>query len=271
MSDHGATPRKLGREDTAILIPVRLGGSRFPDKALEALWGKPLFWWAYRAAQASGLAAAVRVITDSKSVFNCCMSFKPWIDCVRLDENHPTGSDRLASAIGGECARIDNLAHLGGNDDPIEKAKIIINLQCDDPQVTPNDLALLAHAMWDSKTVQVATLATPLHSEDRSNPNVVTVIVDRRDRALYFTRSIMPNQRQRCLHHLGVYAFRRGALESFGRYPRGHLERAESLEQLRLVEEGVPINVVRIEGQRRAVNVKEDLEWLQQQKSPATT
>ncbi len=257
MSDHGATPRKLGREDTAILIPVRLGGRRFPDKALETLWGEPLFLWAYRAAVVSNVARLVRVVTDSEAIASYCEFGGKEIDCWHFSREFPTGSDRLAAAVQVRAAYLQD-------------TKIIINLQCDEPQVSPNDLALLAHAMWESKMVQVATLATPLTDDDRCYPNSVTVLVDRHDRALFFTRALMyPSQSS--LHHVGVYAFRRGALEAFGRYPRGNLEQSESLEQLRLLEEGVPINVVRIEGQRKSVNSKEDLEWLQKQKSPATT
>jgi len=254
MSVDGLGRRALGPEDTAILIPVRLGGSRFPDKALKLLWGKPLFWWAYRAARQSKVASAVRVVTDSEEVADACHDLPA--ECHYWPQSKPTGSDRLAAVLQSGA---------------IDFAKIIINLQCDEPQITTTDLTVLARAVWESKSVQVATLATPLSCDrdDRSNPNTVKVLLDQRGRALYFTRAILPEHRKSCLAHVGVYAFRRSVLEAFGRYPRGNLEQAESLEQLRLLEEGIPIQIVEINGRRQAVNSKEDLEWLEQQKSPA--
>jgi len=255
MSKDGLNRRALGPAETAILIPVRLGGSRFPDKALKLLWGKPLFYWAYRAAVLSKVASVVRVIAGCSDVVRACMPMG--VDCLLSHHSYPTGSDRLAGIFLVEPELFDT-------------TKAIINLQCDEPQITTTDLTVLAQAVWESRSVQVATLATPL-DYGRHDPNTVKVLVGWGDRALYFTRSTMPEQRLGCLAHVGVYAFRRTALESFGRYPRGRLEQSESLEQLRLIESGVPVSVVSISGNRRAVNSKEDLEWLEQQKSLATT
>lgn len=255
MSKDGLNRQGLGREQTAILIPVRLASSRFPGKPLKTLWGKPLFWWAYRAAVESGVASVVRVVTDSRDVNRACGGLEA--RCLYLpDDQYLTGSDRLAGA----------LAQM-----PEYNRQVIINLQCDEAQITPEDLTLLVHKIWESEAVQVATLACPLWDDEIFSTNATKVLLDHRDRALYFTRAEVATTVSSGLLHIGVYAYRRHALESFGRYPRGDLEVAENLEQLRLLEEGVPIDVVRIEGHRQAVNSKADLEWLQQQESPATT
>jgi 3-deoxy-manno-octulosonate cytidylyltransferase (CMP-KDO synthetase) len=244
MSRDGANPRDLGREEIAILLPVRLAGSRFPGKALEDLRGEPLFMWPYKAAARSGLADTVAVVTDSGQVW--AEADLREVTTISRPEWAATGSDRLANVL---------------SEPSFHKIKLIINLQADEPEVSPNDLRLLVDHMKNNRTCQVATLSCDLPEEDRTNPNVVKVLTDRYDNAVYFTRASVPKS-QLCRAHVGVYAYRRRVLEAFGRYPRGRLEQAENLEQLRLLEEGVPVAVIPLAGRRRSVNVPSDLESL---------
>lgn len=256
MSQDGCNPHPPDRDRIGILIPVRLESRRFAGKALKAVWGQPLLWWAYRAAVACKAAGLVRVVTDSPEVGVWCREHD--VDCYHCALECPTGSDRLAMALGRPES---GLGHLD----------LIIDLQADEPQITAEDLSRLIRYMHDHRTVVVATYGAVLDQGSMTDPNAVKVLLDRHNHALYFTRAAVTFTPCRVFHHIGVYAYRRRILEAYGRYPRGQLEQAESLEQLRFLEEGIPVDVLTIGRQIRGVNTARDLEWLEQQESPAGT
>ena len=163
---------------------------------------------------------------------------------------HPSGSDRIFEAL----ERLD----------PGRKADIVINLQGDFPTISPDNIRDVLPPLADS-AVDIATLAAEIHTEEEAtNPNVVKAvgspIGDRRLRALYFTRARSPHGEGPRYHHIGLYAYRRAALERFVRLPPSPLERQEKLEQLRALEAGMRIDVTIVDTVPRGVDTPADLE-----------
>lgn len=253
MSVDGLNPRMVPREHVGILIPVHMGSTRFPGKALAPLWGRPLCWWPYRHAELSGAAGLVSFVTDSQEV--AAWASQEGLRCCLLPSDAFTGSDRLAAVLEHPGA---NLGHL----------EIVLGLQCDEPDIRPKEIGRLIDYVREHKAVMVATYsaAWPLINFDTLrhaglDPNEVKVIVNHRDQAIYFSR--MPIATATVARkHVGLYCWRRRALESFGHYPRSDAEVAESLEQLRLLDQGVPIHVLHLPRPVHSVNTPEDLKCL---------
>jgi len=237
-------PYVVPAEEIGILIPARMDSSRFPGKPLAQLWGKPLLWWICQIAHSCTRAGLCAVVTPDAEIAAWCSENR--VGCHLDPGKYPTGSDRLAAVLGDPGA---NLGHL----------KIVVDLQCDEPELTGQDLDRLITVLAEHRNVPVVTFAGTLRSDYLLDPNCVKVLLDRRDDAIYFTRAGVVGP---VFHHIGVYGYRRRILESFGRYPRGHLEKAENLEQLRLLEEGVPVRVLTIPRSLRGVNTPEDLACL---------
>lgn len=230
-----------------VLIPARMAATRLPGKPLLELAGLPMIAHVLRRAEASGIGR-VAVATDTAEIAAVVMAHGG--EAVMTRSDHPSGSDRIFEA----ASRLD----------PDCEAEIVVNLQGDFPTITPGNirdvLAPLAEA-----DVDIATLAAEIHTEEEAtNPNVVkavgSVVSPRRLRALYFTRATAPHGEGPRYHHIGLYAYRRKALERFVGLPPSPLERQEKLEQLRALEAGMRIDIGIVDSVPRGVDTPADLE-----------
>lgn len=233
--------------DILTLIPARMASSRLPGKPLADIAGEAMIVRVMHQAQAARLGPVV-VATDSEAIFTCVEKAGGRAIMTRAD--HASGSDRIFEAL---------LAA-----DPDASSPIVINLQGDLPTIPPADLARSVESLTDS-AVDVGTLAAEIRRpEERTDPNVVKVVgtsvAARRLRALYFTRATAPWGEGPLFHHIGVYAYRRHALERFVHLPPSPLERREKLEQLRALEAGMRIDVSIVDTVPLGVDTLEDLE-----------
>ena len=227
---------------TLGVIPARLGSTRLPRKVLLDVAGRPMIEWVWRAATASGQMDHVVVATDSDEVRQVCA--ERGIPAVMTSAECASGSDRVC-----EVARQ-------------MQAEIYVNIQGDEPLLTPGHFAPLL-ALFARSEVRVGTVAVPCPTEDVANPNAVKVVLARNGRALYFSRSTIPFDRDGAgdvavWKHLGLYAYRREALESFARLEPSPLELAERLEQLRMLENGIDLYVGLAEGDTIGVDTEAD-------------
>ena len=233
--------------DILILIPARLSATRLPGKPLADIAGEPMIVHVLRRAQSAKLGAAV-VATDSEAV--AAAVEKAGGRAVMTRADHVSGSDRIFEALSMV--------------DPERQAKIIVNVQGDLPTLAPADIQASV-ALLDDPKVDIGTLAAQIVKDDeRSNPNVVkavgTELSPRRLRALYFTRATAPTGEGPLYHHIGLYAYRRDALERFVGLPPSPLERREKLEQLRALEAGMRIDIAIVGSVPLGVDTPEDLE-----------
>ena len=225
-----------GTVHAIVVIPARYDSSRLPGKVLAPLSGRPMIQHVWERASRSSVQR-VLVATDDLRVAEVVRGFGG--EVVMTAETHPSGSDRVYEAIQGQ---------------PCE---IVVNVQGDEPLLDPALVDRLVQALEQDHQLDVATPAAPLHG-DPDRPSVVKVVADTAGRALYFSRAAIPHGGP-WLHHLGVYAFRRDALERYVGLPRGPLEQGERLEQLRLLEHGLRIGVVLVEQAQPSVDTPEDL------------
>jgi len=228
----------------AAVIPARLHSTRLDRKVLRILAGRPMVEWVWRAAAASGLMDPVVVATDAEEVAVVCR--ERGIPVVMTSPECASGSDRVR-----EVARMID-------------ADIYVNIQGDEPTLTPNFFPPLLD-FFARPEVQVTTLSVPCPDEEIDNPNAVKVVTALDGRALYFTRATVPFDRDHtgvrsCRKHLGIYAYRKAALEKFAELKPSPLERMERLEQLRLLENGIEIYVAEAPCDTIGVDTTEDLE-----------
>ncbi len=239
-----------------VIIPARAASTRLPGKMLADLAGKPMV---VRVAERAKASSANRVVIacDHPDIAQACLSHGVEHLMTRLD--HPSGTDRLA-----EAASLLNLQ----DDD------IVVNVQGDEPLIDPALIDCVAAHLARDPVASIATCAAPIRTaENLFNPNIVKVVCDASDRALYFSRAPIPWQRDApaypdqttgfsvpALHHIGIYAYRVGFLRQYPGLPSGRLERLESLEQLRALEHGFKIAVQTINSHPGAgVDTPEDL------------
>ncbi len=239
------------------VIPARLASTRLPRKILRSIAGRPMLAWVYEAARAAAGLADVIVATDSDEIMDVC-------------RRH------------GWNARMTSPAHRSGTERVHEVASsvaadVYVNIQGDEPLTRPEHVAALLAVMQDP-AVRVGTLKTPAASEDIANPNAVKVVTDSSGRALYFSRATIPYDRDAAANptqakiglawatptlyfkHLGFYAYRQEALDRFVSWPESPLERAERLEQLRFLDNGVGIQVAETPFNTVGVDTEEDLQ-----------
>ncbi len=233
--------------DTLILIPARLTATRLPGKPLADIAGEPMIVHVVRRAEEAGLGQVV-VATDSEVVATAVEKAGGRAVMTRTD--HVSGSDRIFEAL-------DIV-------DPKGIARIVVNVQGDLPTIAPADIKASV-ALLDDPDVDIGTLAAEIVKEDeRTNPNVVkavgTEVSPRRLRALYFTRATAPTGEGPLYHHIGLYAYRRAALERFVKLPPSPLEKRERLEQLRALEAGMRIDIAVVDSVPLGVDTPEDLE-----------
>jgi 3-deoxy-manno-octulosonate cytidylyltransferase (CMP-KDO synthetase) len=227
------------------VIPARWAATRFPGKPLANLAGRPLVVHVLEACQRSGAFAEVLVATDDERIATAVSAAGGLVERTRPD--HPSGTDRVAEV----AARLP------------PTVEVVVNVQGDEPLLHPESLRALA-AAFDDPAVEMATLVRPLRDEERASPNVVKAVLDLRSDALYFTRADVPFQRdaapvQRWAHQ-GLYGYRRSTLLRLATLPPTPLERAESLEQLRALENGIRIRCVPTSHASIGVDTPEDLE-----------
>ncbi|HKF47393.1 MAG TPA: 3-deoxy-manno-octulosonate cytidylyltransferase [Terracidiphilus sp.] len=227
----------------AAVIPARLGSTRLSRKVLRLLAGRPMVEWVWRAAHESGLMDPVVVATDSGEVADACSERR--IPVVMTSPGCASGSDRVREV----AAQLE--------------ADVYVNIQGDEPTLTPEFFPRLL-ALFERPEVQVATLAVRCPAEDIANPSAVKVVTAADGKALYFSRATIPFDRDAAgfvgyRKHLGIYAYRKAALEQFAAMPPGWLESVEKLEQLRLLENGIDIYVAPAPADTIGVDTEEDL------------
>jgi 3-deoxy-manno-octulosonate cytidylyltransferase (CMP-KDO synthetase) len=214
----------------SVIIPARYASSRFPGKPLADLGGKPMVVRVCERAAQSG-AAQVHVATDDERIAAAVRAHGHSVLMTRAD--HPSGTDRLAEAA----------SQLGLEDDAL-----VVNLQGDEPLMRPQLVSEVAAVLEQRKGAVVSTACHPIHdSQSLSNPNVVKVVLDAQGYALYFSRAQIPYPREAghagWYRHAGIYAYRAGFLKEYCGLEPAPLERAEALEQLRILWHGYRIAV----------------------------
>src|ERR1700730_6637218 len=224
------------------VIPARLASTRLPRKMLREIGGRPLIGWVYEAVRSSPQLADVIVATDSDEIIAVCRQ-------------------------NGWKAGLTSAAHRSGTERVHEIAQsvaadIYLNVQGDEPLTRIEHIAALIEVMQDP-AVQVGTLMTPAATADIENPNAVKVVTDSAGRVLFFSRATISYNRDGArpeyFKHLGFYGYRKPALDRFVALPESSLERSERLEQLRFLENGIPIYVAQTPHDTVGVDTEEDL------------
>lgn len=225
------------------IIPARLASTRLPRKMLREIAGKPLIGAVYEAVRSSALLADVIIATDSEEIMSVCREHG-W-KAQMTSQVHRSGTERVHEVSGREAA------------------DVYINVQGDEPLVRAEHIATLLRVM-ENASVPVGTLMTPAADVDIANPNAVKVVVDLTGRALYFSRATIPfdrdGTRPHYFKHLGLYAYRKAALDRFVGLPESSLEKSERLEQLRFLENGIPIYAGETPHDSVGVDTEEDLQ-----------
>ena len=227
------------------VIPARYASTRLPGKPLKDVAGKPMICRVYdRASQAKTLAGVV-VATDDERILRAVEDHGG--RAMMTAKDHPTGTDRLAEVA-----------------EAYPDVDLIINVQGDEPLIEPSLIDELGRAFDGDAELQMATVMTPMEDEaEQKNPNNVKVVTDKNGCALYFSRSLLPYPRNDAgtpvYKHIGIYAYRRDFLLAYAKMAPTPLERAESLEQLRALENGYKIKCIRTNARFVGVDTPEDL------------
>jgi len=233
------------------IIPARFGSSRFPGKPLAKIQGSPMILHVYeRALKVPGIDQVI-VATDDSRIEECVETAGGTV--FMTDPGHPSGTDRIA-----EVAR---LLELSDND-------IVVNIQGDQPLLDSLSVVEIVKMLLDVRGFAMTTPACPLGAREALNPNRVKVVLDNNGKALYFSRALIPYYRDAdteesdhyYLRHLGLYAYRQSFLQTFVTLPSGRLEQIERLEQLRALENGYSIGVVKVAEAPLEVDTPEDLD-----------
>lgn len=232
------------------IIPARYASTRFPGKPLALLGGKPVIQHVYE--KVAAVLEAAYVATDDERIYDVVKAFGGQVVMTRTD--HKSGTDRIEEAI----------EKIGGEWD------VVVNVQGDEPFVAKNQLDTICHC-FDDPTTQIATLGKPFESmEAVQNPNSPKIVVDNMGFAMYFSRSVIPYVRGKemsswlthypFLKHLGIYAYRKDVLRQVTQLPQSSLEIAESLEQLRWLQNGFKIKVGTTDVETVGIDTPQDLE-----------
>jgi len=235
-------PRILG------IIPARYASSRFPGKALAALAGKPLLQHVFERARQAQCVTRLVVATDDERIAEAARLFGAPVRMTRAD--HFSGTDRVAEVAA------------------TEDAEIIVNIQGDEPLIEPGAIDAAVLGLLEEPAVPMGTLKKRIEDpRELASHNVVKVVTDRFGHAIYFSRSLIPHQRDPRVggpvlyyKHIGLYVYRRAFLLGYSQLPVGPLEQAERLEQLRALENGHKIRVVETDYESLGVDTPEDLE-----------
>lgn len=219
-----------------VCIPARYASTRFPAKVLAKSTGKYLIQHTWEQACKARLPERVVIAADDEKIVQAAKEFGA--ECVLTSPKHNSGTDRIAEAVG----RSD--------------ADIVINVQGDEPRIDPDHIDLLARLMLDNPGAEMATLAAPFAAREQiADPNAVKVVAGIGGKAIYFSRSVIPYDRDHAgvgeagayLRHIGIYAYRRDFLLKITSLPQTPLEKLEKLEQLRAIENGYTILLGKVE------------------------
>lgn len=232
------------------IIPARYASTRFPGKPLALLGGKPVIQHVYE--KVAAVFEAAYVATDDERIYDVVKAFGGQVVMTRTD--HKSGTDRIEEAI----------EKIGGEWD------VVVNVQGDEPFVAKSQLDTICHC-FDDPTTQIATLGKPFESmEAVQNPNSPKIVVDNMGFAMYFSRSVIPYVRGKeksswlthypFLKHLGIYAYRKDVLRQVTQLPQSSLEIAESLEQLRWLQNGFKIKVGTTDVETVGIDTPQDFE-----------
>jgi 3-deoxy-manno-octulosonate cytidylyltransferase (CMP-KDO synthetase) len=230
----------------AVCIPARYASTRFAGKVLAKDTGKYLIQHTYEQARKAKLPQRVIIAADDAKIVEAAKTFGA--ECALTSTEHKSGTDRIAEAT----ANVD--------------ADIVINVQGDEPEINPDHIDHLARLLIDNPDCPMATLAAPFASADQvANPNIVKVVTSATGRAIYFSRSPIPYDRDKTgigpvgqyLRHIGIYAYRKDFLLKITKLPQTPLEKLEKLEQLRAIENGFSILVGRVDRTRDGIDTPE--------------
>ena len=236
------------------IIPARYASTRFPGKPLALIAGKPLIQRVVEQCQKAKALSEIVVATDDERI---CNAAKKFCHVEMTSPDHPSGSDRIAEVAGKISC------------------DAVVNIQGDEPMIEPSVIDSVANALANCEMSTAAARIKDLSELD--NPNVVKVVVNAAGRALYFSRRTIPYLREAAspesvrgqlaafafLKHLGIYGYRRETLLRLVKFPVSPLENAEKLEQLRALENGIQIAVVKVDYDSVGVDAPEDVEWVE--------
>ena len=227
-----------------IIIPARLSSSRLPNKVLAKIGNKPMIIWC---AEVASKVDDVAIATDSPDVVNICKKYN--FNAILTNKNHKSGSDRIKEA--------SDILGLDKND-------IVINMQGDEPFLEPEILqAVKNELLKNKKEFNMVSCYKEISELDAEDPNLVKVVIDQYSNALYFSRSKIPYNRDNVSHiykgHIGIYGFDKKSLDIFVSL-KGHLEHIEKLEQLRVIENGYKIKMIKVKTKSFGIDTKDDLQ-----------
>ncbi len=230
---------------TAIIIPARYGSSRLEGKPLIEVGGKPIIQWVYEKAQQAKLADMIIVATDDERIFNAVKAFGGIVEMTSA--SHNCGSDRIREVI-----------------DRHPEISYIVNLQGDEPLIKPESIDAIIKNIKEDANADISTLIRVIDEENEiNNPNLVKCVIDKRGYALYFSRSKIPFERKAGIAtfygHLGIYGYKREALIKMTEAAQTPLEKTESLEQLRALENGMKIKTTVVDFVPVGIDTLEDL------------
>jgi len=231
------------------VIPARLESTRLPRKPLRLICGRPMIVWVHERARQAPCLDRVLVATDAEEVAELCR--QQGIPVMMTSPAHRSGTDRVWEVL------------------TREPAELYVNIQGDEPMICPEHLELLLRPFRDEPETQVSTLKVAVALQAARSPHNVKVVTDLLGRALYFSRALIPCDRDgqgraQYYKHLGLYAYTRGALEKFHNLPPSPLEQLERLEQLRFLENGIPIAVMETSQDTIGVDTEEDLKRVEE-------
>lgn len=231
---------------TAIIIPARYGSSRLEGKPLLEACGKPIIQWVWEKASKVPMVDRVIVATDDERIFNACKKFGAEVEMTSTE--HKSGSDRIAEV----ASRHPEIGY-------------IINLQGDEPLIEQANIELVIKGVKFDEQADISTLVREIQDEDEvNNPNLVKCVFDINNYAMYFSRSKIPFERNvgksKFYGHLGIYGYKREALFKMTKLPQAPYEMAESLEQLRALQNGMKIKVAVVENIPVGIDTIEDFE-----------
>lgn len=237
------------RPKVLAVIPARFGSTRFPGKPLSLIHGKTLIQRTYENALSSDVLDEVIIATDDDRIFAHAQEFGALV--VMTDPEHPNGTERIAEVLSKRSDRPD----------------IVVNIQGDEPCVSPTVIEALVRALIENPEVPMSTVIAPLSNlEDAKNPSVVKCVIDQKGRALYFSRQLIPGNKTlqadaKATHftHIGLYAYRTDFLFTYLYLDPTPLQLAEDLEQLKVLEHGFQIQTAIVEHISLGVDTPEDI------------
>ncbi|MBO5590920.1 MAG: 3-deoxy-manno-octulosonate cytidylyltransferase [Acidaminococcaceae bacterium] len=228
------------------IIPARYASTRLPGKPLKLIAGRPMIQWVYEQAKKAEIPAEVIVATDDVRVYDTVLAFGG--NACMTREDHPNGTSRLAEVA-----------------EKFPDADVIVNVQGDEPMIPPEIIDRLANAFAEEPELKMATMKARMQESEYGNPSAVKVVTDQNGYALYFSRSLLPYPRNKSnlfkvYKHVGIYAYTRTFLMQYAAMAPTPLEQVESLEQLRVLENGYKIKVLESSFQGVGVDTQADLD-----------